>query len=284
VAALSSFYSWASNREEALLKLRRKSPIRLLDQNRPMQTREADGSKSQIPPIQVSHQPQSKLIQRIRDSGRSASFEKGLIVFGQGQKSTGVHLIVEGAAKLSIASSDGKLLILGYVGAGSILGLAENILGIDYEKTAASAEPTKTMFLCRDAFLKSVREDAGTAFEVAEMLSVGFLKLLSELRTMGLSESAPQKLATFVLGFRSSQQKDGMQICLPGASQEDLAGMVGLSRETTSRILSRLKMRQILYWKHSTLVIQDLAALESIAEFNMEVLPIEPYKVAVGAF
>ncbi|MGB2621315.1 MAG: helix-turn-helix domain-containing protein [Candidatus Acidiferrum sp.] len=93
-----------------------------------------------------------------------------------------------------------------------------------------------------------------------------------------------QKLVSFVLGFRPGQMEDGLRIRLPGASQEDLARMIGLSRETTSRLLSRLKAGKILYWTHSTGVIQNLPALEKMAEAGIGQMPEERYKVAAGVF
>ncbi|MGB2638461.1 MAG: helix-turn-helix domain-containing protein [Candidatus Acidiferrum sp.] len=107
---------------------------------------------------------------------------------------------------------------------------------------------------------------------------------MEELKTIGLSESALQKLVSFVLGFRPGQMEDGLRIRLPGASQEDLARMIGLSRETTSRLLSRLKAGKILYWTHSTGVIQNLPALEKMAEAGIGQMPEERYKVAAGVF
>ncbi len=49
-------------------------------------------------------------------------------------------------------------------------------------------------------------------------------------------------------------------------SQEAIAQMVGLSRETVTRLLARLQKRHILNWKRSGLVIRDRSALEKLAD------------------
>ena len=46
--------------------------------------------------------------------------------------------------------------------------------------------------------------------------------------------------------------------------------MVGLSRETVTRLLSRLRRKHILDWKRSGLVIRDRSALEKLADFSAE--------------
>ena len=58
--------------------------------------------------------------------------------------------------------------------------------------------------------------------------------------------------------------------------------MIGISRETASRMLSRLKEGNILYWTHSALVIQDLPALEKIARAGRGKPLAEGRKAAVG--
>lgn len=264
------------------MRLPNKSVARYLDQDRSEHSHEVVNMKGQAMPVYEAGRPERKLIQRICESGRKVSFEKGSVLFEQGQKARGIYLILEGAARLSMGSPEGRVLILEFVGAGSIVGLAENIRGIPYEKTAASTEVTNAFFLRRNAFLALLQEDARLAFEAAELLSERFLKVLGELKTIGLSESALQKLAVFVLGLSFTQKEDRTYIRLPGASQEDLARMIGISRETASRMLSRLKEGNILYWTHSAIVIQDLPALEKIASAGRGKLPAEGRKAAVG--
>jgi hypothetical protein len=44
--------------------------------------------------------------------------------------------------------------------------------------------------------------------------------------------------------------------------------MVGLSRETVTRLLSRFRRKHIMDWKRSGLIIQDRKALERLADFS----------------
>lgn len=213
-------------------------------------------------------QPDQTLSQRISECGSKLSCEKGATFFAQGGKPEGIFLLVAGSVKLSMSSSDGRTLILGFLGPGTVLGLAATILGRTHESTAETVEAVTAVFVPRLAFLKLVQERPRTTFEVAELLSERCKELLNELRTIGLCESAQQRLATFLLGLRAQSKENGGYIRLPGASQEDLAQMVGLSRETASRVLTRLKKRRVLDWKRSTLVVRDWGALQKLAAEN----------------
>lgn len=230
----------------------------------PKQTMVVENIGLSVPTTSLVRWPERGLIQRISESRDKMSYKKGAIFFSQGQRPSGIFLMLEGAAKLSIASSDGKALVLGFVGPGTILGFAATILGKTHEATASAVGPTTAIFMERGVFLKLVQENTKMAFEAAELLSESCFKLLHELRIIGLSRSAQQRLATFLLGLDPNREDNGASISMPGTSQEDLAQMVGLSRETASRLLSRLKKRRVLAWKRSTLVIHNWGALRKL--------------------
>jgi len=105
------------------------------------------------------------------------------------------------------------------------------------------------------------------AFDVAQQLGERCFKLLDELRIIGLSESAQQKLGVFLLGLCPDPggRESGTRIHLPGAKQDDLAQMLGVTRETTNRLLSFLGKSNILAWKRGTLVIRNWSALKKLA-------------------
>jgi len=208
-----------------------------------------------------------KLVQRIVEAGRRSSYEKGQILFAQGQQSRGVFLLVEGLVKLSLASSDGNSLILGFSGPETILGLAATVLDETHVTSAQAVAPTTAVVLPRDIVLRLVQENTTLAFEAVEMLSAERYDLLDHLSAIGLSKSASQRLAGFLVRLRqdSPDHDDSVHIRLAGVTQDDLAHMLGVSRETTSRLLSRFRKRHVLQWERSTLLIRDWRALRRLA-------------------
>ncbi len=86
-----------------------------------------------------------------------------------------------------------------------------------------------------------------------------------QLRTVGLSASAPEKVARLLLDWSSDgkQTKSGTQIKVP-LTHEEIAEFVGTTRETITRTLSEFKTKQLVVLQGSTLTISNRAALESI--------------------
>ena len=247
------------------MKRSRKEVARTSHRNRSKHTVQKENFEYNFEAGARAGPPDRKLIQKIIESGEKASYKKGAVVFAQGEKPRGIFLVLAGAIKLYISSSEGRSFILGFKGPGNILGLASTILGRRYEATAEATSPTTAIFLRREALFKLLQEETNTALETAELLSERCFMLLDELRNVTLSDSAEQRLAAFVLRLQNGRQDNGASVHLQGAKQEDLAQMVGLCRETTSRALSRLKQRQILDWGHSTLVVWDWDALQKLA-------------------
>lgn len=199
---------------------------------------------------------------KLKTSNLGRSFPKGAILFREGEKPTGVYVVLEGSAKISVNSAQGKTLVLGLFGPGTILGLAAAVLGRTHATTAEILKPTKVLFVPRKDLVREIRGDATAARQTAELVSEACYFTLDKVRTVGLSQSADQKLARCLLGLLAHNQSGETPLEL---GEETIAQMLGLSRETVSRRVSRFRRDGILDWERSRLVIQDKGALERLA-------------------
>lgn len=85
------------------------------------------------------------------------------------------------------------------------------------------------------------------------------------MRTIGLSHSAGEKLARFLLDLSSDHDKAKGEIRLTVTlTHEEIAQIIGASRETVTRLFSDFKKKQFLQVKGSTVVIKNRAALEEL--------------------
>jgi len=204
---------------------------------------------------------------------------KGSILFAEGQKALGVYVLQDGCIKLSIGSDNGKSLILGLVGRGTVLGLPEAILAMPYAATAEVVKSAKLSFLSCDDLLRHLRATGAAAFAAAEMVSAIYYFALAKITTIHLSQSAEQKMARFLLGLCPTiESSNGQTQVTLEQSQEEIGQMIGVSRETVARVISRLRKRRVLELRTPTLVIHNKKALEKLAAFPERT---EGYKVDV---
>ena len=205
-------------------------------------------------------------VKRLAEITSSATYPKGATLFMEGQPTRGVFILCTGQVKLSTSSADGKTLILRIAEPGEVLGLPATITGNPYELTADVVEPSQTNFISRAEFLSFLREHGDAALRVAQQLGETYHSAIAEMRNIGLSHSASEKLARFLLESTAGETngKDGIRVKLT-LTHEEIAQMIGASRETVTRMFADFKKKQLLEVKGSTLIIKNKAKLASIA-------------------
>lgn len=197
----------------------------------------------------------------------AASYPKGATLFVEGQKPRGVFILCNGRVKLSTSSADGKTLILRVPERGEILGLAATISGQPYQASAEVLEPAQANFIARNDFLDFLKTHGEAALRVAQELSENYHLAIGEMRTIGLSHSAAEKFARFLFEQISEGEKqDGEVRATLTLTHEEIAQMIGSSRETVTRLFSDFKKKQILQVKGSAVIVRDLATLRKLAE------------------
>jgi len=195
----------------------------------------------------------------------SAAYPKGATLFVEGQPARGVFILCSGRVKLSTSSADGKTLILRIAEPGEVLGLPATVTGTCYELTADVIEPAQANFIPRNDFLSFLRDNGEAALRVAQQLGETYHSAISEMRTIGLSHSAAEKLARFILEWAANYPEEKGQVRIKlTLTHEEIAQMIGSSRETVTRLLADFRKKQLLQVVGSTLVIKNKTALESI--------------------
>lgn len=196
----------------------------------------------------------------------STPYPEGAVLFLEKGSPRGVFVLCAGQVKLSISSSTGKTLILRIVEPGEILGLKAAFSDSPYEVTAETLRPCHVAFIRRDDFLQFAAKHPEVCHKVIHQLSTLYAGACEQLRTVGLSTSAPEKLARLLLEWAANgiETKQGTQIKM-SLTHEEIAALIGSTRETVTRTLSQFRNRQLVTLQGSTMTISNRAALETIS-------------------
>lgn len=194
-----------------------------------------------------------------------SSYPKGATLFVEGQVPRGVFILCSGRVKLSTTSADGKTLIVRIADQGEVLGLPASVTGNPYELTAEVIEPTQANFIARQDFLNFLREHGEVGLRVAQQLGETYHSAIAEMRTIGLSHSVGEKLARFLLDLSAGHdgEEGDIRVTLT-LTHEEIAQMIGASRETVTRLFGEFKKKQLLQVNGSTLIIKNKAGLEGV--------------------
>jgi CRP/FNR family transcriptional regulator, cyclic AMP receptor protein len=193
------------------------------------------------------------------------TYPGGSLLFVEGQKPRGVFVLCTGRAKLFTTSRDGKVLILKIAQPGEVLGLSAVISGTSYELSAETSGPCQVNFIDRESMMNLVRRNGELGLHAAEVLSREFQSAYRDIHDLVLARSSTGKLAKLLLSWTDTPQKSNEIRIRSSLTHEEIAQMIGSSRETVTRLLSSLKKKQVIRVEGSTLVIRNRVALEALA-------------------
>jgi len=206
--------------------------------------------------------------QRLNEIKSTAVYPKGAMLFIEGQQARGVFVLCAGRVKLSTSSREGKTIITKISDPGDVLGLNAVVSNRTYEVTAEMMEPGQANFIPKDSLLHFLREFPEVAVRVAQQLSRNYYTAYEEIRTLGLAVSPSEKFAKLLLSWstKSVPQNDGSMQVKMTLTHEEIAEIIGTTRETVSRLFSDFKKKQLLQLKGATLILRSRPALEQIVQ------------------
>src|SRR5208283_2362770 len=191
-------------------------------------------------------------VQRLNEIRSTAVYPKSAMLFIEGQQPRGVFVLCTGKAKLSTSSAGGRTVITKISEAGDVLGLSATISNRTYEVTAEMIEPGQANFITRDALLHFLRDHGEVALRVAEQLSRDYYAVYEGIRTLGLTNAPSERLAKLLLGWSHTPGNGDTQQVKLTLTHEEIAEMIGTTRETVSRLFSEFKKRQLVQLKGAT--------------------------------
>ena len=195
----------------------------------------------------------------------TCSYPPGAMLFLEGQESSDVFLLSKGRVKLTMTGSDAKSLIVRIAEPGEVIGLDCAISGQPFGMTAEAFDPCVVHFIKREALRKLMRDHHGLCVAIAEQLSNDYRSACVHIRSLGLSRTALEKVVNFLLEWapKGRETDQGLRVNIP-LKHEEIAQIVGVSRETVTRTLTALKNKALITTKGPTVLIRDKSALEAL--------------------
>jgi CRP-like cAMP-binding protein len=199
----------------------------------------------------------------ISGSKVSQQYQRGQIIFQEGNRPAGLYCIHQGRVKMSKLSSDGKEQILSLRKEGDVLGFQPLCTGGSYEATAVALTDCVVCLVPRPDFYSLLEQNS--------QFSHALLRRLSEV----LSETQQQMLHTaykpvrerlaeaLLLLYNFFRPETPDQFSIP-ISRDDLAAITSTAKETASRLLSELREEGIIATQGSRIIVLDLPRLQKM--------------------
>jgi len=197
---------------------------------------------------------------------RRVTFDPHDVIYHQGSPARSVTFITSGLLKLIVHLPNGRARIVRFHRPGSVLGLS-GLLGRDNEHTAVALTPVTALRLPLSAVQHLRMEDPETYISMTERWH-DYLRdadmWITQFST-GPIRGRVARLLSFLAEFSPESANDQVQLL----TCEEMGSVLGVTSESTSRILAEFKREHILVTDHDRpgeLYNADLGRLHAIAE------------------
>lgn len=192
------------------------------------------------------------------------SLRPNAVLFWEGDPADSVFEIREGVLRLCRLLADGRRAIIGFLFPGDMLGLPCRDA---YAYTAEAVTALKVRRLPRAQVLRLVDESAAVRHDLLTLAYEEMCAAQDQMLLLG-RKTAEERVATFLLQLvrrARSRGVSGPEYVVP-MSRLDMADFLGLTIETVSRSMSRLKGDGIILLPSPTrMVLRDEPALVALA-------------------
>jgi CRP/FNR family transcriptional regulator len=214
----------------------------------------------------ISKRSIDQALRRFDEIGMRLAFPGRAMIFEQSQCSSQVFVICLGRVKLFSTSKEGRRMIIRIAGPGDILGLNAAINDLPYEVTAQTLEPSQLMGVRRGDLLWLLETSPEVGRKLAQVLANQYRELFLDTRRLALSGSASGRLARLLLDCATAATDGEFRPQFTMVfTHEELANMVGTSRETVTRVLNHFERNRLVVRQGESLVILNPSGLDKLA-------------------
>lgn len=207
-------------------------------------------------------------LQEVEKVGICTQYDVGDVIFDENEPCLGVYFVTSGLVGVRKAGLEGESTLLKLVYPNDTLGYRPLLANENHRATAEALKVSSACFINKETVLAMIRHNP----------SLG-LKLLHRVaRDLGYAEQCYHEKSTLPLrtrfahllllwndrcGNRSENGKFRLEIPV---SRADLAAMLGVRRETVSRMIQKLKKEGITHFSERHVEVEDAHSL--ITELN----------------
>lgn len=191
---------------------------------------------------------------------KECNFKADAVICAKGNDSDCLYLISEGQAEISVSSRDGKIIVLGTLSKGDIFGEI-GLLDKAPRTADVAAKSDVSLYKLSGADFSEIAKK----FTLKEWASITrhvcrlFRHVANNLEETSFLDSEIRVFKKILEIYKKSPEKEkGIDTFKLNISQETLGRMVGLSREATNKILSRLCESGLVEKKYKYILIPSI--------------------------
>ena len=197
--------------------------------------------------------PESQLALLTGVVGRK-SFPRGAAIISAGDMTDSMYVVISGRLKVMMSDDEGREVILAILGPNEFFGEMGLLDDSPRSASVVTIEPCELLYLSKRDFKKCLEDN----FDLALTMMRGLVKRLREadkkIGSLALMD-VYGRVARLLLEM--ADDVDGQKIVTKKLAKQDIAKMIGASREMVSRVMKDLQRSGYIEARGNTIVIRD---------------------------
>ena len=197
-----------------------------------------------------------ELTEQLVRSLNSISLKKNTLIFGKDSDGDGLYIIRSGQVKVVLQNEEGKEIILATFQPGDFFGEMSLLDGRPRSANVFTTQNTQLLVLSRQSLFQHIEQYPTTGLKILMEMS-SRLRRADEVIGNLVMLDAYGRVARVLIDLSEQQgevTEEGILI-KDRPTQQDMASMIGTTRETVSRILSDFQKRGLLSTEGKTIVL-----------------------------
>jgi CRP/FNR family cyclic AMP-dependent transcriptional regulator len=184
----------------------------------------------------------NETLRQLAKNARLCEFQADKVICYQGDPGSTCHIVIRGRVRVFLVGEDGRELSVRILAPGEIFGEMALLEGLPRSANIETLEETQTLELAHDVLLDCLRKSPTLALNLLQDLSARLRSSTvdaEELALLTVDERLTRQLHKLA-EWSGVAVPDGLRIMVP-MTQQELASLIGTSRESVNRALVRLR-------------------------------------------
>src|SRR5579862_2936268 len=181
------------------------------------------------------------------------SVSRGSTIMHAGDPTDSLYIVVSGRLKVMMGEADGKEVILGLIGPGEFFGEMGLVDDSPRSATVVAIEPCELLAVTKRVFKKCLVENVEVALAVLRVVVQRLREADRKIGSLAMLD-VYGRVARLLLDM--SENVNGQKVVTKRLTKQDIARMVGASREMVSKVMKDLETSGYFEVRGSTIVLR----------------------------
>jgi CRP/FNR family cyclic AMP-dependent transcriptional regulator len=198
----------------------------------------------------------------LEQRGRRRTYERGQVLFFEGDQGGSVIALRSGRAKVSVQTLPGRELLLAVKGPGELIGEMSALDGRPRSATATAMETVQALVVSASVFQEFLKAHPRVTLRLLQTLAAELRDTDELIADRDAGDTLSRTARRLVhLATRYGEHNGGNTHVSLALTHADLASWIGVSREATSRALSQLRLAGYITTERRSITVIDLPGL-----------------------